>query len=73
LLSTISLLWVAYKSAVPLPEPPVRYAPILAAVWLFAGVVVMLTVGGAAGTPLLPLDSVSLPAPVALEGNVQEG
>ena len=53
LLSTISLLWVAYKSAVPLPEPPVRYAPILAAVWLLAGTVVMLTVPGAAGTPLL--------------------
>jgi hypothetical protein len=52
-LSTISLIWVAYKSAVPLPEPPVRYAPILAAVWLVAGVVVMLTVRGAAGTPLL--------------------
>jgi len=42
---------------VPLPEPPVRYAPILAAVWLLAGVVLMLTVRGAAGTPLLPLGS----------------
>jgi amino acid transporter len=73
LLSTISLLWVTYKSAVPLPEPPVRYAPILAGVWLFAGVVVMLTVRGAAGTPLLPLDSVSIPATVALESNAQEG
>ena len=41
LLSTISLLWVTYKSVVPLPEPPVRYAPMLAAVWLFAGIVVM--------------------------------
>jgi amino acid transporter len=53
LLSTISLLWVAYKSAVPLPEPPVRYAPILAAVWLLVGIVVVLTVRRAAGTPLL--------------------
>jgi amino acid transporter len=71
LLSTISLLWVAYKTVVPLPEPPVRYAPIMAGVWLFAGVVVMLTVRGAAGAPLLPLDSVSIPA-VALEGSAQE-
>jgi amino acid transporter len=73
LLSTISLLWVTYKSAVPLPEPPVRYAPILAGVWLLAGVVVMLTVRGAAGTPLLPLGSVNIPAAVALEGSAQEG
>ena len=65
LLSTISLLWVTYKSAVPLPEPPVRYAPILAAIWLFAGVVVMLTVRGAAGTPLLPLDSVRKAEPIS--------
>jgi amino acid transporter len=53
LLSTVSLVWVAYKSAVPLPEPPVRYAPIIAAVWLIVGVTVMLTVPGASGTPLL--------------------
>jgi amino acid transporter len=59
LLSTISLLWVAYKSAVPLPEPPVRYAPIVAAVWLFCGVVIMLTARRAGGAPLLPLDAVS--------------
>lgn len=57
LLSTISLLWVAYKSAVPLPDPPVRYAPILAAIWLLGGIVLMLSVRRAAGTPLLPLDS----------------
>ncbi len=76
LLSTISLIWVAYKSAVPLPEPPVRYAPILAAVWLLAGVVLVLTVRRAAGTPLLPLDPVSIlhpNVPVALEGNAIEG
>ena len=53
LLSTISLVWVTYKSAVPLPEPPVRYAPMIAAVWLIAGIVVMLTVRGASGTALL--------------------
>jgi amino acid transporter len=69
LISSISLVWVAYKSAVPLPEPPVRYAPILAAVWLLAGIVVVLTVKRAAGMPLLPLDSVS----VVLEGSAQEG
>jgi amino acid transporter len=68
LISSISLVWVAYKSAVPLPEPPVRYAPILAAVWLLAGIVVVLTVRRAAGTPLLPLDSVSM-----LEGGAKEG
>jgi amino acid transporter len=63
LLSTISLLWVAYKSAVPLPEPPVRYAPILAAVWLLGGIVLMLTLRRGVGTPLL----------AALESNALEG
>jgi amino acid transporter len=75
-LSTISLGWVAYKSAVPLPEPPVRYAPILAAVWLLGGIIVMLTVRRAAGTPLLPLDAVNLLHPkisVGLEGEALEG
>jgi amino acid transporter len=62
LLSSISLVWVAYKSAVPLPEPPVRYAPVLAALWLLIGIVLVLTVRRAAGKPLLPLD-----APVVLE------
>jgi amino acid transporter len=72
LFSTISLIWVAYKSAVPLPEPPVRYAPILAAVWLVAGVVVMLTVRGAAGTPLLDAATqtpANIPATASLEGS----
>ena len=76
LLSTISLLFVAYKSAVPLPEPPVRYAPILAAVWLLGGIVLMLTLRRAAGTPLLPLDAVSrlqANVPAALEGKAVEG
>ncbi len=53
LLSTVSLLWVTYKSAVPLPEPPVRYAPIIAAIWLLAGITLMLTVPGASGTAFL--------------------
>jgi amino acid transporter len=76
LLSSISLVWVAYKSAVPLPEPPVRYAPILAALWLLIGIVLVLTVRRAAGTPLLPLDSVSTlqpDVPVLLEGSAHEG
>jgi amino acid transporter len=73
LLSTISLVWVAYKSAVPLPEPPVRYAPILAAVWLIAGIVMVLTVRRAAGTPLVRLDSVSIPPTSVLDGEAIEG
>jgi amino acid transporter len=38
LLSTLALLWAGYFSVVPLPPPPVRYAPYLAGVWLLAGV-----------------------------------
>ena len=41
LVSTASLIWVTYKSVVPLPDPPVRYAPMIALGWLIAGVVVM--------------------------------
>ncbi len=62
LLSTLSLLWVAYKSVVPLPDAPLRYAPILVGTWLFAGVVVLLTVRRASNMPLLPLEVVE-PAP----------
>jgi amino acid transporter len=58
LLSTLSLLWVAYKSVVPLPDAPLRYAPILVGTWLFAGVVVLLTVRRASNMPLLPLEVV---------------
>lgn len=40
LLSTISLLWVGYKSVNPLPAPPVKYAPFVVAGWaLFASIV----------------------------------
>jgi amino acid transporter len=67
LISSVSLVWVAYKSAVPLPDPPVRYAPILALVWLLVGLIVVLTVRRAAGTPLLPLD-----APVVLQSSLQK-
>jgi amino acid transporter len=37
-LSTAALLWVGYKSIVPLPASPVLYAPYIAAGWLVAGV-----------------------------------
>ena len=40
LLSTGALIWVGYKSVVPLPPPPVGYAPILAGAWFLLGVVV---------------------------------
>jgi amino acid transporter len=67
LLSTLSLLWVAYKSVVPLPDAPLRYAPIMVGSWLVAGVVVLLTVRRASNMPLLPLEAV-----VSLEENVIE-
>ena len=37
-ISTVALLWVGFKSVVPLPPPPVRYAPFFAAGWLAAGI-----------------------------------
>lgn len=42
LLSTVSLAWVAYKSVVPLPAAPVRYAPFLFAGWVLASVLLVL-------------------------------
>jgi amino acid transporter len=66
LLSTLSLVWVAYKSIVPLPDAPLRYAPILVGTWLVAGVLVLLTVRRASNMPLLPLEAVALnPAEVS--------
>ncbi len=56
LLSTLSLVWVAYKSIVPLPDAPIRYAPFLVGAWLLGGVVVLLTAPRASNMPLLPLD-----------------
>ena len=44
-LSTISLLWVGYKSLSPLPVAPILYAPILVAVWMALGLILMLTMG----------------------------
>jgi amino acid transporter len=66
LLSTVSLLWVAYKSVVPLPDAPLRYAPMLVGTWLVAGLLVLLTVRRASNMPLLPLDAVEMtPAKVS--------
>lgn len=41
-LSTLALLWVGFKSVSPLPPEPGRYAPLLVAGWLAAGIVVVL-------------------------------
>jgi len=38
LVSTVAVLWVAYKSIVPLPKRPLAYAPAILGVWLLAGV-----------------------------------
>jgi amino acid transporter len=55
--STLSMVWVAYHSVVPLPDKPLRYAPIVVGVWLAAGIVVLLTARRATNMPLLALDS----------------
>jgi amino acid transporter len=39
--SSVALVWVAWKSLDPLPAAPVRYAPIVAALWLIFGLVVL--------------------------------
>jgi amino acid transporter len=41
-LSSAALLVVGYKSAVPLPPAPAKYAPIVIAVWVALGVLVLL-------------------------------
>ncbi len=38
---TLALIWVGYKSIVPLPAAPVKYAPFVVAGWLAAGLVLM--------------------------------
>ena len=57
LLSTMSMVWVAYKSVVPLPDAPMRYAPILVGFWLLGGLILLVTVPRASTVPLLPLGS----------------
>ena len=41
LISTVAVLWVAWNSIVPLPPPPIAYAPAILAVWLLAGVTIL--------------------------------
>jgi amino acid transporter len=42
LISTIAVLWVAWNSIVPLPPPPIAYAPAILGVWLLAGVTILI-------------------------------
>jgi amino acid transporter len=42
LVSSGAVLWVAWKSVVPLPPGPVAYAPAIMGIWLFTGVVVLI-------------------------------
>jgi amino acid transporter len=57
ILSTLSMVWVAYHSVVPLPTGPLRYVPIIVGAWLVVGIVVLITVRRASNTPLLPMDT----------------
>jgi len=41
ILSTVALLWLGYKSLSPLPDWPSRWAPIIAAVWLVIGLIIL--------------------------------
>jgi amino acid transporter len=41
IVSSVAVAYVAYKSVVPLPPPPARYAPIVFGVWVFLGVCVL--------------------------------
>jgi hypothetical protein len=46
LVSTAAVLWVAYKSIVPLPPRPIAYAPAILGVWLLAGIAVLIVSKG---------------------------
>ena len=65
LLSTISLVWVFYASIVPLPDPPLRYAPLVVAIWLATGLLLLCTGRGATLIPLLSQASIPSPDSVA--------
>lgn len=41
LVSTIALIWVAFKSIIPLPAAPLLYAPLLVLGWLVLGAVLL--------------------------------
>ncbi len=42
LVSTVAVLWVAWKSITPLPPPPLAYAPVIMGLWLLAGVTILI-------------------------------
>jgi amino acid transporter len=41
LISTAAVIWVGYNSVVPLPAPPVQWAPLFAVGWLVAGIALL--------------------------------
>jgi amino acid transporter len=41
LFSTLAMIWVGYKSIVPLPPAPVRYAPALVGTWCVIGILLL--------------------------------
>jgi len=61
LLSTASLVWVLFRSVAPLPDPPIRYAPFLVAIWLAAGLLLLFTGRGGSLIPLMPLATDRIP------------
>ena len=42
LLSSAAFLWVGYKSVIPLPAAPIHWAPVVLAVWIVAGIAVLI-------------------------------
>jgi amino acid transporter len=42
LASSVAVLWVAWKSIVPLPPRPIAYAPVIMGLWLLAGLIVLI-------------------------------
>jgi amino acid transporter len=40
--SAAAFIWVGYKSVIPLPAQPIKYAPLLLAIWIILGVAVLL-------------------------------
>jgi amino acid transporter len=40
-LATVAVVWVGYNSVVPLPEPPLTYAPWIVGVWFILGLAVL--------------------------------
>ena len=49
ILATIAVVWVGYKSVVPLPEPPLTYAPWIVGVWFILGIAVLLAMNRLGG------------------------